>query len=167
MLTHARLKELVHYDPTTGIFLWKVNRRGPAKRGDIVGNPMKDGHLQACIDGHRTLVHVFAWFYMTGEWPPQDIDHRNRVPDDNRWENLRLASMSQNQQNQSLSSRNKSGFKGVFFVKEKNRWLASIKAEGKSKHLGYFSSKEEAAVAYAVAAQRYFGEFANPARSVT
>jgi len=88
------------------------------------------------------------------------IDHINRVKDDNRIENLRLATRSQNEANTGLRRNNSSGFKGVYFFKRTNRWLAKIAYDGLEIHLGYYDSAEEAAMAYNSAAVKLKGKFA-------
>jgi hypothetical protein len=84
---------------------------------------------------------------MTGEWPTHQVDHKNSVRNDNRWENLRLATNAQNQQNlRKARADNSSGFLGVF--PNKNRWSAQIAINGKSKCLGTFDTPELAHAAY-------------------
>jgi hypothetical protein len=88
------------------------------------------------------------------------VDHRNGDGLDNRRANLRSATNSQNQANRGKSKRNKSGFKGVYFHKPAQKFLASIQFEGKLRHLGLFADPIEAAKAYDAAALEYFGQFA-------
>lgn len=96
---------------------------------------------------------------MTGEWPKKGLDHENTDPSGNRWPNLREATQRQNNGNARRAKHNKSGFKGVYWNKEKSCWTAQIKKE-KSTHLGYFKTPEAAHAAYVKAAQAWFGEFA-------
>jgi hypothetical protein len=95
---------------------------------------------------------------MTGS-SPAGIDHRDRNGLNNKWNNLRAANQTQNNGNSRLSTKNKSGRKGVFWSKHRQTWTAQIK-KGKSTHLGYFETVQEAADAYLIAARNYFGEFA-------
>ncbi len=88
------------------------------------------------------------------------VDHINRNPFDNRKTNLRICTLKQNGANQSISTRNKSGFKGVHWCKHKNRWRSIIITGGKRYHVGYFSDKIEAAKRYNEKAKELFGEFA-------
>ncbi len=92
---------------------------------------------------------------------PEVLDHINRDRVDNRTDNLREATASENSQNQSMYKNNKSGFKGVSWFKRDKKWVAQIKIDGKKKHLGYFDCKVEAAIAYNEAAIKHHGEFAN------
>ena len=88
-------------------------------------------------------------------------DHVNRNGLDNRRENLRAATVNQQSYNMSTYNTNKSGFRGVFYVKRSRKWLACIKADGKRIHIGFFESKLEAAIEYNKAAMKYHGEFAS------
>lgn len=103
---------------------------------------------------------TIAWAMMTGKWAETDIDHINRVKNDNRWCNLRLASRSQNMGNEGLRSNNTSGFKGVTLDVQSGLWRAQIRLHGKKTNLGRFVTKEEAAAAHDEAARKSFGEFA-------
>lgn len=143
-ITAARLRELLHYDKSTGIFTWNVARycvRATASAGAL--HP--DGYIHIKVDGRTYRAHRLAWLYVHGVWPTLQIDHVNRTRTDNRVENLREVNNSQNQQNASLSPRNTSGFRGVSWQKSSQRWHAYIKVNGKRKHLGYF---EDAAAAH-------------------
>jgi hypothetical protein len=95
---------------------------------------------------------------MTGEWPENEIDHRNREKDDNRWSNLRPANRSQNCANEKMNCRNLSGLKGVSV--ERGRYRAKIVINGKIHRLGSHRTPEDAHAAYAVKAVELFGEFA-------
>jgi hypothetical protein len=158
MLTLERLRELLIFVPETGLFYWKVDRP-PVRAGVVAGGLNGRGYIQICIDKHLYLAHRLAWLYMTGEWPPADIDHENLNRSDNRWTNLRDATRSQNGANQGIRSDNTSGFKGVFWCTTRKRWLATLNIDGKQKTLGRFDTPEAAADAYAAAARKHFGEF--------
>jgi hypothetical protein len=96
--------------------------------------------------------------------PPdgKEVDHINGVTLDNRRENLRVCSHSQNMHNRRLRQKNnKSGYKGVHWLARTKRWVAEIRVNGKSRHLGYFTEKTDAARAYDTAAAECFGEFAH------
>lgn len=87
-------------------------------------------------------------------------DHENGVTLDNRRNNLRFATSSQNAMNRRKTSANSSGYKGVHWHKGHQKWCAQIKVNGKSIHLGYFDTPEEAHAAYCEAATRLHGDFA-------
>jgi hypothetical protein len=162
MLTAQRLRELLHYDPVTGIFHWRIAVARRVKVGDIAGSVHRDGYRQIMIDGRRYYAHHLAWLYVHGEWPPSELDHINGVPDDNRIANLRLATPSQNQWNQGNRKNNTSGFKGVGWHRRR-RWRAQIGINGRYIHLGYFATPEEAHQTYCAAAKERFGEFTRAA----
>lgn len=145
-----RLRELLSYDPETGIFRWLRKRRGLVCEGDIAGGFVRGGYLRIQVDGHGYSAHRLAWFYMTGEWPKGDIDHRNGGRADNRWGNLRDLPARLNRQNlRAATSRNKScGLLGVSWHPRPRPWRASIRVDGKKLHLGYFHTKEEAYATY-------------------
>src|SRR5882672_9148 len=163
MITQKRLKELVTYDPATGIFRWirLVGKKG--KVGKKVGSKHSGGYLEAQIDNHRNFLHRFAWLYMTGKWPDDQIDHKNTIRSDNRWSNLRKASCQHNSANGVRRKTNTSGFKGVYFNKKNKSWIANIHLDYKTRYLGSFSSKEEAHAAYFEAAIAANGEFSRAA----
>lgn len=151
-LTAARLRTLIHYDWTSGSFTWLV---GPGFRRDLDGAPagsIKDRH-EIMIDGANHKAHRLAWLYMTGEWPEDEIDHRDGDALNNRWSNLRAASRTFNQQNLRRAHRDStSGFLGV--TPKRNRFAASICVNRKKYRLGTFATAEEAHAAYLVAKRR-------------
>lgn len=148
MITQRRLKELLHYDPTTGIFVRRMHVSSNARIGDVAGRRRKHIYLQISIDGVLYLSHRLAWLYMTGDWPKDQIDHINGIRDDNRWTNLRNATGLENQQNRAACSNNTSGFAGVSWHKCSKKWRACISVAGRQKHLGLFTDCESAFAAY-------------------
>lgn len=121
-----------------------------------------DGYVYVKFRQKRIGVHRVV-YYMHHGVMPSEIDHINRVRNDNRIENLREATThSQNGGNQSLQTREKtSKFKGVCWDKNRCKWMASIKFNGKRMYLGRYEDEVSAARAYNTAATNYFGEFAN------
>jgi len=160
MLTHQRLRELLDYDPETGVFTWRVNRRGRfARVGAVAGTPRKDGRLQISVDGTIYDAGPLAFLWMTGRWPARLIDHKNGDPSDDRWRNLREATYSQNGAN-SFDRISEVPFKGVVIEKRTGRYCARIKVNYKMINLGTFETAADAHVAYIAAARKYFGAFA-------
>lgn len=137
MLTHKRLKELLHYDPATGIFRWKVSI-GTAKAGDIAGTKQSNGYIRIMIEGKNYLGHRLAWLYVHGYFPEHDIDHINRIKDDNCIENLREVGRQCNARNCGNPKDNTSGVKGIYWHKQHNKWQARIAVNGKKKNLGLY-----------------------------
>ena len=145
-ITQKRLKSLLTYNPDTGEFRWRVRRGGPAVPGSIAGSHNSEGYVHIQIDRVKHGAHRLAWLYVHGE-QPVEIDHINRVKDDNRIVNLRSVTHAQNSQNQSRPKNNTSGHIGVDFHTRSNRWRARIKIDGKLRDIGYFQNKEDAAFA--------------------
>ena len=131
-LTQSYLKSVLHYCPDTGVFT-RLAGQG-ARCGSIAGS-LKRGYYRMMIKGRVYTLHRLAFLYMTGDWPKQGVDHINGNPLDNRWENLRDVSQSENMRNASRSKRNASGVVGVAWDKEARKWRASI-YHGKTIHLG-------------------------------
>lgn len=162
MLTQERLKELLQYDPETGVFTWRVANGSRAKCGDVAGGIDKHGYVRIGVDGARYKGHRLAWLYMTGEWPALDVDHRDMDRANNAWVNLRHADRRQNMANTGCRANNSCGFKGVHVTRHGN-YAASIHLSGVKSHLGTFPTAEEAHAAYVKAANDNFGEFARAA----
>lgn len=160
-LTAERLKEVMHYDPESGQFTWIKTLSRRAVAGTPSGNPYTNGYLRSCIDGEEILCHRLAWLYMTGSFPERELDHRNRIRDDNSWDNLRLSTNGQNKCNTSIRKDNSSGVKGVYWNAKNQKWYASICTEGKRKHLGSFLDLEDAKSAIMSAREVAHGEFFN------
>lgn len=157
-LKHERLVELLSYSPDTGIFSWKQSI-GRVKKGQEAGWLSWNGYIKIAMDNKDYPSHRLAWFYVYKEWPKEDLDHIDGLRTNNRISNLREATRSQNLQNKRKQRNNASGFIGVSFNKERNKWDARLKAQGKQICLGLFKTAEEAAQAYEEAAANYFGEF--------
>ena len=160
-LTRARLRELLHYDPKTGDFRWRKRFRNEVRTGDLAGCVHKQhGHRCIHIEQRMYRQHRVAWFYMTGRWGRPTIDHRDGDVTNNRWNNLRRATWSQNNANRRRPQSNTSGYKGVYFCRSSGKWRASIRKNRRTIHLGVFPSPQAAHAAYVAAARKLFGEFA-------
>lgn len=153
--TIEQVKAHLDYNPETGAFTRK-NGGGGVTAGSPAGGKDAYGHRTISVCGKRMRAARLAWAIMTGEWPEGDVDHINRVKDDDRWCNLRLASRSQNCAN-TLA---KNGMKGATWVAAKRKWKAQIRISGKNTHIGYFDSELDAHEAYKKKAVEHFGEFA-------
>ena len=156
MLTQQRLKELLHYDPETGIFTRKIFVKPNAKAGDIAGFHTPKGYLAFYVDKKRYLAHRIAWLYMTGSWPKYVIDHIDAGKDHNWFSNLQDITNRKNLHRKNHpNSNNTSGFVGVHYRKDKvndvKKYEACIQANDKKYRLGYFLTPEEASEAYQAA----------------
>lgn len=148
-LTAERLRELLHYEPETGIFLWKKVTGRKAVIGMEPGWIDKDGYRLVSLDGARYRAHRLAWLYVHGVMPCFDIDHINGQRADNRIANLRDVSRVVNMQNlKKARSDSSSGYLGVERHKASGLWLARIKVGGIRKSLGYHKTPEAAHAAY-------------------
>lgn len=155
MMTATYLRSVLSYSPRTGIFVWKKDK-GKMKRGDVAGCNCR-GYFLIRINNQQYRAHQLAWFYMTGRWPKNEIDHIKSKK--NRFSNLREATHRENMCNSKLRKDNTSGVKGVHWAKRDKRWFARINVMGKTKFLGYFENLKDAARAYAVASTKYHGAF--------
>ena len=167
MLTHARLLNVLRYDPETGLFYWRVALSRRVKVGDVAGTKDKQrGYIRITIDGQCYWAHRLAFFYMTGRWPRPgyDIDHADDPKDDNRWCNLREATRIENGRNRTrLNRRNTSGVTGVSWCKQRLKWRSYIQVGGRNKNLGYFTNRLAAIAKRKAAERKHYGEFApNP-----
>lgn len=148
MITQPRLKELLSYDPDTGVFTWAVNRFR-ARVGMVAGSLHGEGYRKIKLDGIDYLEHRLAWLYVTGAFPQEDTDHINGNRADNRIVNLRDVSRTTNMHNERAPRTNgTSGFLGVSWVSSRKKWRAKITVGSKRKTIGEFSSPEAAHEAY-------------------
>lgn len=165
-ITQARVRELLHYDPETGVFTWRVTPSGRPGHNRIVGTVCSGRssiRLHIRIDGRIYKAHRLAFLYMAGRWPTEQVDHRDGDGLNNRWSNLREATQSQNKQNTRAAYKNNrsSGLLGVYRSPNKytNKWFAGITIDHKFLYLGNFPSTTAAHASY-LAAKRRFHEFA-------
>jgi hypothetical protein len=143
-LTQERLKEVLHYDPDTGIFTWLISPVGTVPAGSIAGCRYTEGYIHITIDRVVYRSHRLAFLYMEGYFPEYLVDHIDRNPSNNAWTNLREVSNRCNCRNRKVTITNKSGVTGVFWYAARNKWLATIKTIKKNTFLGYFTLKTDA-----------------------
>lgn len=148
ILCAERLREVLSYNPETGVFHWKVRAAYHVRIGTVAGSLNSQGYLHTRVDGKRFLNHRLAWLFVHGTWPSGDIDHINGCRSDNRIANLRDVQRSINAQNlRTAQSNNKStGLLGAY--KQGRRWCSIIMIDGKQRYLGTFDTPEEAHTAY-------------------
>jgi len=152
------VRELLDYDPSTGVFTW---RKKPCRRvnaGAVAGCEFqKTNRWRIQINGRVYLRARLAWLWVKGEWPPHQIDHRDTDEGNDRFDNLRPATHAENQQNKDVDRRNSSGHKGVYFDGERWRW--QVRKEGKSRR-GSSKESDVAIMECKRAALELHGEFA-------
>jgi HNH endonuclease/AP2 domain len=134
MITQERLKEVLCYDPKTGVF---------TREGEIVGYDNGDGYLKAYIDNKSYYLHRLAWLYIYGN-NAKIVDHKDQNKKNNSISNLREVSNSENLHNRGAPKNSTTGHKGVCFVKSRNKYVAYKTIMYKRKHLGIFDTLEEA-----------------------
>lgn len=156
-LTQERLKELLHYDPETGIFTWKIRTSRCIRIGSIAGCRKSNGYIVIRADDCLHLAHRLAWFYMFSKWPSHGLDHINCLASDNKISNLREATTYENAQNHKTAApNNKSGLLGV--NTHGLKWRARIYVSGRLIQIGSFQTPELAHAAY-LAAKRIHHPF--------
>lgn len=157
-LTAARVRDLFEYDSHKGVLINKIGR-AKALPGRPVGHRMHTGYLLVSIDRKQYLVHRVIWLWVNGTMPKEQIDHINLDRADNRIENLREATWSQNMANRRAHKDNQSGMKGAYFSTQSKKWVARI-YHGRNYHLGSYDTPEQAHSAYCDAAKTIFRDFA-------
>lgn len=157
MVNQQELKAKYRYCPETGLF-YHISGK---KAGGVCGVVRPDGYIKIDVNKKTYLAHRMAYLYMTGESPPELIDHVNGVKSDNRWANLRAVTHQQNCRNQHKLRENKtSSYKGVSWDADRGLWYAYITHNKKMNNLGRFTKEANAAQAYNFAAYKLFGEYA-------
>lgn len=151
----AEAKRLLSYNPETGVFVWRENRRGRAFAGDEAGSVRADGYRRIGVACRTVWAHRLAWAFVHGAMPAHSIDHINGDPTDNRIANLRDVPARMNSENRRTAGPRRAGgtLIGAHWCKTWQRWKSAITAQGRPKHLGWFDTEEQAHAAY-VAAKR-------------
>lgn len=158
-ITAEGLRAVIDYNKETGVFVWKKGAVLHCFAGKVAGTYGKKGYRTIKLNQKRYQAHRLAWLYVYGAWPEMEIDHINRVKDDNRICNLRDVSSAENKHNCIAALRNNTtGFRGV--RNKGNCYEAWIKVDGAPKYLGTFRTPEDASAAY-VRAKRALHPCAN------
>ena len=157
MLTAEELRELLAYDLATGVFTWRRDVHH-VKTGQKAGGKNLEGYWVITVNRRGYRAHRLAWLHVYGVWPRAEIDHINSVRDDNRIANLREATRAENNRNRKKQHNGRCSLKGIYLAK--GRFRAQIRAHGKTTHIGYYDTEEEAHAAYVAAAEKEFGAFA-------
>lgn len=165
--------EYFTYNPETGDLIWKERPLSSFSSlrawatfqrysGRVAGTSSHpSGYVIVEIGGSGHKAHRVIWEMLHGPIPPKmEVDHKDGVRDNNRQENLRLATKAENCRNTKLSIRNTSGYKGVSFNKSLSKYMAYIRVDRKLLYLGLYESPEVAHAAYQTAAKEHYGEFA-------
>lgn len=145
-LTLKELKRILKYNPRTGQFIWNKKLSFRIWPGKVAGCIGVQGYRYIGIKNISYRAHRLAWFYMTGKWPRDFLDHVNGVRSDNRFSNLRLSNNRQNSINKKQHREGK--LPGCSFIKRKNKWQAAFKFKGKRYFIGLFKTEVDASLAY-------------------
>ena len=144
-----------HYEPETGKLFWIGKASRKHHPGMEAGTSRAKGYPQVRMKGRNYQVHRLIWKMQTGR-DPIEIDHRNGVPHDNRWVNLREATSSQNKMNKIVPNPHR----GVHYITARRVWGAQIKANGQHLWLGCYPTPEAACAVYREKAKELHGAFA-------
>ena len=148
------IRDCLDYDPITGVFTWKRDLGRRYVKGTKAGALDKDGYTLVGWKGRHYRGGRLAWWFIYGVWPECEIDHINRVRNDDRLENLRPVSRSLNRLNRRCNKKKNPYPSGVSFKGDAPRakpWCAQIRFDGKVRVLGLYASMQEASKAYETA----------------
>lgn len=160
----SRIREVLNYNKELGILTWKVKTCKKVTVGKIAGsikrsNPTAPPYLHISIDGITYKAHIIAYYIETGEWLPGKIDHKDGNSLNNKWENYRLATRSEQNRNMAKHRDGACKYKGISFCKMMKRYVAEIMSNRVKYKLGYFDTQEEAAEAYRLKSLELHKEF--------
>jgi len=160
MITQDQVKKLFCYDSNTGILTNRIHRSTRSRAGHSIGNSDSGGYLTTKIDSVQYKVHRVIFIYVYG-YLPRYVDHIDGDRLNNKTNNLRQATFSQNQQNTKIMKNNTTGCKGVSWCKKRRMYASRLYFKGKNKHLGYFYDLDVAAQVLRIKRVELHGEYAN------
>ncbi len=156
-LSQSRLKMLLHYDPDTGIWIWlRKNGTKRSQAGSVFNQGRSAGYRRIMIDGKSYYSSHLAFLYMTGDFPNGEVDHIDRNRGNDRWINLRKTNHIKNCQNRGSRNDNKSGYPGVSYNTQYDKWKADITVDKQRIYLGKFHTLQEAINARKFAEKTYY-----------
>lgn len=159
VINQTQLKERFLYDFLTGRFTrLPCSRKG--RNSSLTGCVNNKGYTCIKILGKSYKAHLLAFLYMTGAFPTEVVDHIDGNPSNNAWSNLRECTLSQNQMNARLSKINTSGFKGVSLHKPTQKWMVTVRVNGKNVNFGIYKDIELADLVATETRNKYHGDYA-------
>lgn len=162
MITQLELKAILEYEPDTGEWTWLISPRANVPVGQLAGSYNSEGYKRIKIDGVVYPATQLAVLYMTGRWPKDEVDHKNRIPGDDRWINLREATHSENMRNRAPRKDNKSGVAGISWRESRQKWV--VKCDGV--YIGQFNALEDAVKVRKEFVEKFHGEFAYGSKQI-
>ena len=153
-LTQKRLKQVLDYTPETGLFTWNNTLNNKVNAGDVAGWSIR-GYGYITINRKDYIAAKLAFLFMEGIYPENEVDHINRITDDNRWTNLRVVTHRENCLNKGLRKDNSSGITGIYWRDKRNKWESQIGVYGKRVFLGRYETLKEAILARIKAEKEY------------
>ena len=154
-ICQERLKEVLHYNPENGEWAWLATKANQINTGDSAGCISGTGYRYIKVDGIAYKSSRLAWLYQKGYFPEHDIDHKDRVRDNDIWTNLRHVTRSCNTKNSRIRSDNSTGVVGVSFSQKYNSWRVRIDIAKKTKSIGSFPNFIDAVRARYEAEKKY------------
>lgn len=151
-LTHQRLTAVLRY--VDGQLIWRVRQPPRGYEGNAAGSKVKKGYVWISIDGTKYPRCRLVWFYFKKSWPSDEIDHKDRIKDNDKIKNLREATRLTNSRN---AIRKRKLPPGVYL--HGNRYRSYIQVNKKQHRLGSFRTINEAEMAYKKASLRLHGKF--------
>ncbi len=153
VITREYVRELLDYDPATGVFVWKAPLSRRVKIGQEAGVVAANGRRYISADGRVYMAHHLAWLYVYGEFPVGNLSPKNGDYLDIRIDNLKPETAAETARRGGQNrSAGKSGVKGVSYDRERDKWIATVTREYRSVRIGRFDTKEAAEAAYIAAA---------------
>ena len=154
-ITQKRLKEVLRYDPDTGVFTWLVTIPNIKGVGAVAGTIKSTGYIRIGINKRQYYAHRLAFLYMSGELPFDHTDHINGIRHDNRWCNLRAVTEKENHKNKRKRSDNKSGVTGVSWDGRLNKWVVQLGLDRMRVFIQSFDDMQDAIDARKLAEKKY------------
>lgn len=160
MLTQEKLREILHYDPDSGAWTWIKPASYNVEVGQAAGTVSFYGYRIITINRKKYRSARLAHLYMTGSWPVFEADHENRCKLDDRWDNIRDLSRSENALNRDTQSNNESGTRGVHWDFDRSKWFVQVKKDNVTHFIGRYDDFDEAVSARDEAVKKIHGDFA-------
>lgn len=179
-LTAEFIRQILDYDPETGVLTWKprvpdmftdgghsaehtCSLWNSKHAGKKAGKKHKEGYIEIWVNRVPYKAHRLAWVWMTGEWPVEQVDHENLDRSHNKWTNLRDATHGENMRNVRTKEGSTSGHKNVTWSKSHRKWVVRVTFDGERNKVFEAADLELAALVASEVIDKYHGKFARSA----